>query len=48
MENEKGKGKHKVVASAMCIRNTNWNHIRVMALINCKKREHINCFETNH
>jgi hypothetical protein len=48
MENEKRKGKHKEVASAMCIHNANWNHTKVMALINCKKKKHINCSETNH
>jgi hypothetical protein len=41
MENEKGKEKQKVAIGAMHLHNTNWNHTKVMALINCKKRKHI-------
>jgi hypothetical protein len=41
MENEKGKEKQKVTIGAMHFHNTNWNHTKVMALINCKKRKHI-------
>jgi hypothetical protein len=41
MENEKGKKKQKVIISATHLHNTNWNHTKVMALINYKKRKHI-------
>ncbi len=41
MENEKGKEKQKVVTCVTHPHNTNWNHTKVMALINCKKRKHI-------
>jgi hypothetical protein len=41
MENEKRKEKQKVAIGAMHLHNTNWNHTKVMALINYKKRKHI-------
>jgi hypothetical protein len=47
MENEKGKEKQKVATCAMHLHNANWNHTKVMALINCKKKK-THCFETDH
>ncbi len=41
MENEKGQEKQKVATCAMHLHNANWNHTKVMASINYKKKEHI-------